>query len=236
MDDTPATVEAMNWPRSVGPGRDSLPPVAALLVEWQRTANHTVFAALVAQVRSELGQAVAGMLRSWHIRDPDAVDDALSLVFDHLRRLAGASPLENRVTKFSLARCGWSGPPATDPGLIYLRHLARARAIDIARRHRRGRCIVLSELGADRRARCEPAAVEASCEHAKALLCDSLRDAADHLEPRQQAVIALLLEGKSQATIAHVLGVNEGTVSRMRSRAIDAIRRRLRDEAGHGAP
>lgn len=229
MDDTPARVEAATPSQPAGMGRDSLPPVVALLVDWQRTADHTVFAALVAVVRLELRRVVAGVLQGWHIRDPDAVDDALSLVLDHLRRLSGAAPLERRVTEFSLVRCGWSGPPATDPGLAYLRQLARARAIDVARRHRRRRCIVLSQLGDARRARCEEAAVEEPCERARALRHDSLRDAVEQLEPRQRAVVDLLLEGKSQATIAHVLGVHEGTVSRLRARAIDALRRRLRD-------
>ena len=37
----------------------------------------------------------------------------------------------------------------------------------------------------------------------------------------------LLLEGKNQATIAHVLDVCEGTVSRIRMRAIATLRDRL---------
>ena len=44
---------------------------------------------------------------------------------------------------------------------------------------------------------------------------------------RQRLVVELLLEGKSQALIAHVLGVNEGTVSRLRARAIASLRRIL---------
>jgi DNA-directed RNA polymerase specialized sigma subunit len=35
--------------------------------------------------------------------------------------------------------------------------------------------------------------------------------------------VELLLEGKNQARIAHVLGVCEGTVSRLRARAIASL-------------
>jgi DNA-directed RNA polymerase specialized sigma subunit len=42
-------------------------------------------------------------------------------------------------------------------------------------------------------------------------------------------VIGLLLEGKNQAVIAHVIGVCEGTVSRIRRRAIDRLRALLED-------
>ncbi|MBM4021025.1 MAG: hypothetical protein FJ284_02060 [Planctomycetes bacterium] len=52
--------------------------------------------------------------------------------------------------------------------------------------------------------------------------------AAVRLELRR-VVAGVLLEGKSQATIAHVLGVHEGTMSRLRAQAIDALWRRLRD-------
>jgi DNA-directed RNA polymerase specialized sigma subunit len=37
-------------------------------------------------------------------------------------------------------------------------------------------------------------------------------------------VIELLLEGKSQAVISHALDVCEGTVSRLRTRAIASLR------------
>jgi RNA polymerase sigma factor (sigma-70 family) len=54
-------------------------------------------------------------------------------------------------------------------------------------------------------------------------LIDRVRAAAKQLEPRQRLLVELLLEGKSQTVIAHVLGVCEGTVSRLRARAIAAL-------------
>ena len=47
------------------------------------------------------------------------------------------------------------------------------------------------------------------------------------LEPRLRTVVELLLEGKSQVVIAHVLVVCEGTVSRLRTRAIAELKRLL---------
>jgi RNA polymerase sigma factor (sigma-70 family) len=54
-----------------------------------------------------------------------------------------------------------------------------------------------------------------------------MHDALPLLEPRSRTVVELLLDGKSQAVIAHVLGVCEGTVSRLRTRAIAELRRLL---------
>jgi RNA polymerase sigma factor (sigma-70 family) len=55
-------------------------------------------------------------------------------------------------------------------------------------------------------------------------LCLRLHDAIPHLPARERLVMELLLEGKTQATIAHVLDVCAGTVSRLRMRAIATLR------------
>ena len=54
-----------------------------------------------------------------------------------------------------------------------------------------------------------------------------LNEVIARLVPRQRAVIELLREGKSQVVIAHALGVCEGTVSRLRQRAIGELKRLL---------
>lgn len=56
---------------------------------------------------------------------------------------------------------------------------------------------------------------------------DRVRQAAATLEPRERAVVELLLEGQSQRTIATALALSEGTVSRLRSRAIESLRQRF---------
>jgi RNA polymerase sigma factor (sigma-70 family) len=53
---------------------------------------------------------------------------------------------------------------------------------------------------------------------------DRLAAAIDRLEPQLRTVVQMLLDGKSQVVIAHVLGVCEGTVSRVRSRALAKLR------------
>jgi RNA polymerase sigma factor (sigma-70 family) len=147
------------------------------------------------------------------VADRSAVDDVVSLVLDHLRRLPCGNAGERRVALFR-------GDDATvGRGLAYVRLLARNRARDVARaRHRR-----------DRRARVF-SMLDAMGWQAVAAgrpvndLHEQLLDAVAQLEPPLRQVVELLLEGKSQATIAHVLDVCEGTVSRMRKRAVDRLR------------
>ena len=49
------------------------------------------------------------------------------------------------------------------------------------------------------------------------------------LPPRERAVMGHLLEGRTQAAIAACMRVCEGTVSRLRSRAVDRLRTLLAD-------
>jgi RNA polymerase sigma factor (sigma-70 family) len=58
----------------------------------------------------------------------------------------------------------------------------------------------------------------------QAELCMRLHDAIPHLPPRERLVMELLLEGTNQATVAHMLDVCEGTVSRLRTRAVATLR------------
>jgi RNA polymerase sigma factor (sigma-70 family) len=55
-------------------------------------------------------------------------------------------------------------------------------------------------------------------------LCTQLQEVIPMLPPRERMVIELLLEGKSQAVISHMIGVCEGTASRLRSRATAKLR------------
>ncbi|NBW96972.1 MAG: sigma-70 family RNA polymerase sigma factor, partial [Planctomycetia bacterium] len=64
-----------------------------------------------------------------------------------------------------------------------------------------------------------------SCGEIEADRTTRLHAAIGRLEPRLRTVVELLLEGKSQAVIAHALDVCEGTVSRLRSRAVAELRR-----------
>ena len=62
------------------------------------------------------------------------------------------------------------------------------------------------------------------CEAPLAAMCCRLHDAIQFLEPRERTVIEMLLDGKPQVVIAHAIDVSEGTVSRLRSKALAALR------------
>jgi len=210
---------ACPWPAAAKPEAT----LADLLVDWQETGRHAAFEAIVARVRPRLMQVIAVTLASKGIQDPAATDDALSLVLDHLRRLAGGGQDDREVGKFSPARAKQA---SHDPGWGYLGQLARSRACDVARDRRR-QSPVFSQLERAAGKRFEQAIADAEPGGAAPPLADRLREAARSLEPRQRLLIELLLDGKSQSLIAHVLAVSEGTVSRLRSQAIKSLRRIL---------
>jgi RNA polymerase sigma factor (sigma-70 family) len=210
-----------NWPGE--PQRQAT--LADLMVEWQETGSHAAFDSLVARIRSRLTQVIAATLLSKGIHDPAAVDDALSLVLDHLRRLAGGGRDDREVGKFAPARAFRA---KDDPGWGYLSQLARGRAGDVARDRRR-QSRVFSQLELGGRERFEQVIPDDGPDGpAAASLTERLRAAAQQLEPRERLLVELLLDGKSQALIAHVLDVSEGTVSRLRARVIRSLRRLLR--------
>ncbi|MFM8890739.1 MAG: hypothetical protein ACKOTB_03775, partial [Planctomycetia bacterium] len=62
--------------------------VAAALLDWQRTGDSDRFEQLVAAVRPKAEIVVTSVLKRRGIRDPLAIDEAVALVLDHLRRLS----------------------------------------------------------------------------------------------------------------------------------------------------
>jgi DNA-directed RNA polymerase specialized sigma24 family protein len=183
-----------------------------LLDGWQASGDPAQLEAVVAAVRHVV-EAVAGRtLAQCHVADRSAVDDVVSLVLDHLRRLprGGAHP----VTAFRGADAD------VGRGLAYIRLLVRSRP----RHERHARVFSLLDEDGRRAVSGGGAAGEAA-----AALHDRLLEATGRLEPPLRQVVELLLEGKSQVVIAHMLDVCEGTVSRMRKRAIDRLRELLND-------
>jgi RNA polymerase sigma factor (sigma-70 family) len=197
--------------------------VATLVVEWQKTGRHEVFESLIEVVQPRLMRAIEAALLDRGIQDPAAVDDALSLVLNHLRRLPGTGADDRQVAKFAPAASHEGG---RDPGWAYLVQLARSRARDVARDRRRQNLVFsqLEEPGAEQFEQ----TISGAATSGLPPLADRLREAARELEPRQRRLVELLIDGKSQAMIAHVLGLHEGTVSRLRARAIKSLRRILR--------
>lgn len=197
-------------------GTDAGRSVAALIDRWQSAHDGTALADLVDLIRAPLARIVAHTLRRQGVRDPGACEDAWALVLEHLARLGGADG-PRRVEGFDACRTSRGG--TVDPGWIYVRCVARSRARDIARDRRRR----------DRHARAlvgiAPQAVAPSAhDESSGAAVERLQAAASRLDAQSRQVVMLLLDGKSQAVIAHVLGVCEGTVSRIRARAITKLR------------
>jgi DNA-directed RNA polymerase specialized sigma24 family protein len=198
--------------------------VSLLVLRWQASGVEAAFEAIVEQVRPQVERVVERVLRRQGLRDPAAVDDAVSLVFDHLRRLSGGAAQERSVAKFAPVASGENGRAATDPGRSFIACLAADRARDVARARRRQRSVPFSQLGAESARAFEQRLTTADPAAVGPPPIDRVRAAAERLEPRQRLLVELLLEGKSQAVIAHVLGVCEGTVSRLRAQAITTLR------------
>ena len=195
--------------------------LATLLCEWQTTGIHAALEDLIRSAKPIATVVIGRVLCQRGIRDPAARDDALALVFNHLRRLPGSTAGEPSVAPFDPGR-----GRITDHGRAYLQRLAHDRAIDVARRCRRqarreATFSALDDVSASRLP--EQASVSAANPSSAEKEEDEeqlLAGAMAGLDPREQQLVRMLLEGKSQAVIAHVLGVCEGTVSRMRCRVI----------------
>lgn len=134
------------------------------------------------------------------------------------------------VARFVPRRENRWGAGLIDSGRAYIVWLTTERAADVARGHRRRsrHTTVFSLLDTRMMSRLQAytASRDASSDdvQTQADLCLRLHDAIPHLPPRERLVMELLIEGKNQATIAHVLDVCEGTVSRLRMRAIASLR------------
>jgi RNA polymerase sigma factor (sigma-70 family) len=201
---------------------DACTSVSLLFLRWQETGRETEFEAIVAEVRPQVEQVAERVLHRQGLRDPAAVDDAVSLVLDHLRRLCDAEGRDRPVAKFAPIAGGGCHEPR-DPGRTFVACLAKDRARDVVRARRRQRSVPFSQLGAEATRAFEQRLVASDPAADGPPLIDRVRAAAERLEPRQRLLVELLLEGKNQAMIAHVLGVCEGTVSRLRIRAIAAL-------------
>ena len=200
--------------------------LSLLLLRWQTSGDTGAFDALVTQARQQVERVAERVLQQHGLRDPAALDDAVSLVLDHLRRLFDPGGGERPVGRFApAARTAMT----KDPGRAFLTCLTRHRALDVARARRRQRSVPFSQLGGELAEVLERRITAAVPTASAAVLIERLLAAAAALEPRQRLLVELLLEGKSQATIAHVLGVCEGTVSRLRERTIAALRARVAD-------
>ncbi len=194
-----------------------------LLVAWQTSGDPNRLDPLAAAARPLIERTAAHVLRRHHVADPAAVDDVVSRVLDHLRRLPG------RATGERLVACFIPQPHAQDDGRGYVMWLTGRRAMDVVRDRRRccreARCFV--EIAPAELAGLADTAPATADEEEAEDACRRLHAALPRLDARQRLVAELLLAGKSQAAIARVLDVCEGTVSRLRSKAVESLRRLL---------
>jgi RNA polymerase sigma factor (sigma-70 family) len=191
--------------------------VGSLLLRWQSRHDPDDFAALLALVREPLERFAAKTLRQSGIRDPGACDEVVAVVFERLVRLGeqgGARP----PLPFVLGRC--DAATTSDPGWAFICCLARSRARDVARALRRRERLVAGYAAS---AATRDAWV-ADRHGSDATDIERFHAAIAALDERSREVVELLLDGKSQAVIAHMLGVCEGTVSRIRAKAIARLR------------
>ena len=211
--------------------------VGSLIDRWQCGRDPDALAALVAQIRLPIERLVARALGRHGIRDPGARDDAWALIIEHLARLgndaAAADDVDGdrdrglpRVGGFDATRAAGA---ATDAGWAFIRCLARSRAGDVARswkrQVRRERRWIDAAEAATPTSFANPAADDDAARQEDSVAdADRLRAAMATLDGRSRTVVALLLQGKSQVVVAHAIGVCEGTVSRIRVRAIARLR------------
>lgn len=197
--------------------------ITTLLLEWQATADERHLESLLRMSSDLLWQTARTMLIRCGVADPAAADDAVALVLDHVRRLPGVAANEQQVARFRPCRSVRSN----DPGAAYLIWLSKERARDVARR-RRARARHMQPLS-----QVEPSGsltplqtlVGSSNINADDLI--RLEQAIEGLKARQAIVIRMLITGQNQAQIAAELNVCEGTVSRLRIRAIARLRHLL---------
>ncbi len=195
--------------------------VATLLSRWQ--ADHDVddFTALVEIVHQPLARMAARSLRSVGIRDPGVCDDVVAAVLEHLFRL-GTSGDAAASSAFDRRRA--DSPATVDPGWAFVRCIARSRARDAARSARRRDRLAAGYADSPTRPHATTIDEEVA---AVAIDVERLYAAVAALDERSRRLVELLLDGKNQAVIAHVLGVCEGTVSRLRTKAIRRLRATL---------
>ncbi len=208
-------------------------PIESHLLDWQTTGDPDCLALLLNTTLSLAEQTAHSAMQRLGIHDPSAIDETISLLLDHLRRLPNAATNERAVAPFVPRDDDRCGAGLIDSGRAYIVWLIRERAADVARARRRKsrHTTVFSLLDTRMMSRLQEYAVSRDgCSddmQTQADLCLRLQDEIPLLPPRERLVMELVLEGKNQAVIAHVLDVCEGTVSRIRMRAIATLRARL---------
>jgi RNA polymerase sigma factor (sigma-70 family) len=194
------------------PNKDPYPDkmLAGLVDAWQAGGDGDALAILWGAAAPIVHKVARVTLAKSNIRDPAAVDDAVSLVMDYLRRLPSGA-----VAKYDCERSAAN----------YLKWLATNRSRDVSRSRRRLRekpWLGLPEI---------PAPSNKAGDANEATVCNefvaALHQAIAKLDGRAQEVIKRHLAGERRARTASDLGVCEGTVTRIRQRAMAQLQAAL---------
>jgi len=210
---------------------------AQLLLQWQDRQSDDALSELLRSARPLIEAVARQALHDVGVGANNFLDDTLSLVADHLRRLPrsplpgaesqrdGSARKQPRVMAFA------PRPGQTNSGRRFLTWLTRRRAAEVARRHRRRRHLAgsFSECNPDRLQKAVADAAfnqfaDRESQQRQHERIDWLYSMLNRLEPHDRLLMELILEGKTLAVIAHVLGCCEGTVCRRRQRIEEWLR------------
>lgn len=186
---------------------------ASLLEAWQASGDPEDYCRLWQVIGTVVESVVRKSLCRAGIRDPAAADEAVSLVMNYLRRL----PTQG-VAKFDRNQ--------TAAG--YLVWLSGLRSRDVCRSLRRRRTASLD----DNWGQITEPSIDPGVDHNEGWdsgAVDNLRAAISALDPRSRLVMERHLDDEPQAVTATALGVCAGTVTRIRQRAIQKLRKLLAD-------
>jgi len=214
------------------------PPITDLLLAWQSSGSSEDLTKLVAFVRPLIEKRAAAILRRFGIRSPAAVDDVVSLVLDHLRRLHSSDGTASAVAPFKAA----AAPIASEQaGHRYVMWLTKSRARDVVRSERRRyrKAPSFTDVFSPRRAADGRSsiprllavghAVDDDPDADRTAAKSSVMGCIGSLPDEQRRIVEMLLAGTPQKTIARALGISEGTISRRKARAFATLRHHLRE-------
>jgi AraC family transcriptional regulator len=214
------------------------PSITDLLLAWQSSGSAADMQRLVDVARPLIEKQASTILRRFGVRSPAAVDDVVSLVLDHVRRLHPTDDSTSPVTPFkpSFMRDG-SG----QSGQRYLLWLTKSRAGDVARseRRRRRNAPSFTDVFSPRRVaegrsssprlRVCPQATDGDPDDDRAAAALLVKGCIGRLPDEQRQLVEMLLDGTPQKAMAGALGISEGTISRRKEQAFAALRRHLRE-------
>jgi hypothetical protein len=111
--------------------------ITSNLLDWQATGEEACLERLWGIVSPIAHRMITATLHRLGIHDPSAVDETISLLLDHLRRLSESSTGDRAVARFAPRTDSRGNKHLADSGLAFIVWLSRERAAHVARALRR---------------------------------------------------------------------------------------------------